>query len=399
MNKALIIGGGICGPVGALALHRAGLDVTVFEARPYSSGVAGSYLTVASNGLDALAAVGAAGPVLAAGFHTPEIVLTSGTGKRLATLPIGTRRPQGTGTITIRRADLHRALRDHALGQGVRFEYGKQLVDARADDAGVTARFSDGSEAAGDLIVGCDGIHSATRRIIDPGAPEPRYVGLLNFGGYTPGTSAAAPGAWHMIFGKRAFFGYATDPAGGTVWFANVPRHAASSDERGRTSTLEWNELLVELFANDRGPAGALIAAGNLELVADNTHDLPSVPVWHRQSMIVIGDAAHAPSPSSGQGASMAIEDAVVLAKCLRDLPDVTRAFAAFERLRRPRVERIVAEGARSSRNKTAGPVGRVLRDLMLPWLFRYLVTEKSLSWMYDYRIDWDGPAASAEAA
>ena len=398
MTKALIIGGGICGPVAALALQRAGWDVTVFEARPHPSSDAGSYLTVASNGLDALAAVGAAGPVLAAGFNTPELVLTSGTGKRLATLPIGTRRPQGTSTITIRRADLQRALRNHALGQGVRFECGKQLVDARTG-AGVTARFSDGSEAAGDLIVGCDGIHSATRRIIDPGAPQPRYVGLLNFGGYTPGPSAAAPGAWHMIFGKRAFFGYATDSAGGTVWFANVPRHAAGSDERRRTGTRQWKKQLVGLFADDSGPAAALIAAGDLELAADNTHDLPSVPVWHRQSMIVIGDAAHAPSPSSGQGASMAIEDAVVLAKCLRDHPDVTRAFAAFERLRRPRVERIVAEGARSSRSKTAGSFGRVVRDLMLPLILRYVVTDKSLSWMYDYRIDWDEPAASPEAA
>ena len=60
--------------------------------------------------------------------------------------------------------------------------------------------------------------------------------------------------------------------------------------------------------------------------------------------MVIVGDAAHATSPSSGQGASMAIEDAVVLAKCLRDLPDVSRAFAAYEQLRRERVERVVAQ-------------------------------------------------------
>ena len=87
--------------------------------------------------------------------------------------------------------------------------------------------------------------------------------------------------------------------------------------------------------------------------------------------MIVIGDAAHATSPASGQGASMAIEDAVELGRCLRDLPDPAAAFAAYEGLRRDRVERVVAQGARSSNSKAAGPVGRVMRDLLLPRMLR----------------------------
>jgi FAD-dependent urate hydroxylase len=108
--------------------------------------------------------------------------------------------------------------------------------------------------------------------------------------------------------------------------------------------------------------------------------------------MVIIGDAAHAPSPSSGQGASMAAEDAVVLAKCLRDLPDVPQALAAYERLRRRRVERIVTQGARSSSAKAAGPVGHVVRDLLLPVVFKLLVTEKSMAWMHQHHLDWETP-------
>ena len=108
--------------------------------------------------------------------------------------------------------------------------------------------------------------------------------------------------------------------------------------------------------------------------------------------MGVIGDAAHAPSPTSGQGASMAIEDAVVLAKCLRDLSDPSAAFDAFEQLRRRRVQRIVAYGARGSSNKTVGSAGRVLRDLLLPLVFKYLVTERSVAWMYDHHVEWSRP-------
>ena len=188
--------------------------------------------------------------------------------------------------------------------------------------------FEDGSDAVGDLLIGSDGVHSAVRTIIDPRSPPPRFVGLLNFGGYTAGVQHGEPGAWHMIFGARAFFGYVADASGGTVWFANVPRHAATRAERDATGEAEWKRWLVELFADDQGPAAGLIASGELQFGADNTHDLPSVPVWHKSPAIIIGDAAHAPSPSSGQGASMAIEDAVVLAQCLRDVPGIGQAFS-----------------------------------------------------------------------
>jgi 2-polyprenyl-6-methoxyphenol hydroxylase-like FAD-dependent oxidoreductase len=106
----------------------------------------------------------------------------------------------------------------------------------------------------------------------------------------------------------------------------------------------------------------------------------------------VIGDAAHASSPSSGQGASMAIEDAVVLAKCLRDLPTVAEAFAAYEILRRERVEKVVAAGARSSSTKVAGPIGRVFRDLAMPFFLRKVAGDGtgSLAWLHQHRIDWD---------
>jgi 2-polyprenyl-6-methoxyphenol hydroxylase-like FAD-dependent oxidoreductase len=394
MTKTLIVGGGVAGAATAMALQRAGIDAVVYEAYPPSTEEVGSYLTIATNGIDALRAIDAHAPVLAAGFPTPSNVLWSGSGRRLGTVSNGGRRPDGTVAHTIKRARLYRVLDRQAVERGIPFEFGKRLVEAgTGTGGGVVARFDDGTEATGDLLVGADGVHSATRRLIDSAAPAGRYVGLVNFGGYTPDAAVAAePGAWHMIFGRRAFFGYVLDPAGGAVWFANVPRATVSPAERAATSDEQWRQRLLELFAGDRGPAAELIAAGRLELAADNTHDLPQVPTWHRGPMIVVGDAAHAPSPTSGQGASMAAEDGVVLAKCLRDLPDIPQALAAYERLRRRRVERIVAQGARSGSAKTQGPVGRAVRDLMLPPVFRFLVTDKSQAWIYDHHIDWDAP-------
>jgi 2-polyprenyl-6-methoxyphenol hydroxylase-like FAD-dependent oxidoreductase len=392
MRKAVIVGGGVAGPVTAMALQRAGIEGVVYEAYPPTAGEVGSYLTVASNGLDALRAIDAEQTVRAAGFPTPTNVLLSSGGRRLGRVSNGGRLADGTAAHTIKRARLYRALHQQAADRGIQVAFGKRLVNAEpTPDGGVVATFQDGTQAAGDLLVGADGIHSTTRALIDPAAPAGRYVGLVNFGGYTPEPAAGAePGVWHMIFGKRAFFGYVVDPAGGTVWFANVPRPPVSRDERDATGAQQ--RQLLELFADDNGPATRLIAAGRLEFAGDNTYDLPRVPTWRRGPMVVIGDAAHAPAPTSGQGASMAAEDAVVLAKCLRDQPDIGQALAAYERLRRPRVERIVAQAARTSSTKTPGPVGRLLRDLTLPVVFRLLVTERSLAWRYDHHIDWDAP-------
>jgi 2-polyprenyl-6-methoxyphenol hydroxylase-like FAD-dependent oxidoreductase len=87
--------------------------------------------------------------------------------------------------------------------------------------------------------------------------------------------------------------------------------------------------------------------------------------------MVLVGDAVHAPSNSTGQGASLAMESALQLVRCLRDLPDVPSAFAAYERLRRPRVEKIAARGARISHAKAPGPIAQRLMRVMVPLMVK----------------------------
>ena len=400
-KKALIMGGGIAGPVTAMALQRAGIDSVVYEAYDAGAGLdAGAFLTVAVNGLDALRALDAHEPVLAAGFPTRSIEFFSGTGKRLGEVPIGGTLPDGTVTHTIKRADLYRVLHDEATRRGILIEHNRRLVDAETTpDGGVIARFEDGTEAAGDLLIGADGIHSRTRRIIDPTAPEPRYTGLGNIGGFARNASVnTKPGIYAMVFGKRAFFGYTVSPSGEIWWFANPPSaREPTRAELAATTTEQWKRQLTGLFADDATPAVEIIRATAGELAGTNQYDMPSVQTWHRGPMVIMGDAAHATSPSSGQGASMAIEDAIVLAKCLRDLPNIPQAFAAYEQLRRERVERVVAQGARSSSGKAAGPIVRVLRDLVLPVILKRVASsgERSLAWMYSYHVAWDERLAS----
>src|SRR6266704_5890099 len=402
-RTVLIVGGGIAGPAAAMALQKAGLDSVVYEAHPGSAENIGAFLTVAVNGVNALRTLGADQPVIAAGFPTTEISVWSGTGKRLGAAAVSMTLADGTTGYTLKRADLYKAMHEQAASRGIRVEHGKSLAAAETISGGVRASFADGTSATGDILIGCDGTHSTARRIIDPNAPAPEYAGLINLGGYVRGVQVSAgPGTYHMIFGKRAFFGYALAPDGEVWWFANLRQ--PSEPARGALASIgtsEWRQRLTSLFADDAGPATRLIEATAHDLAASPVHTMPRLPTWHTDRMIVIGDAAHAPSPSSGQGASLAIEDAVQLAKCLRDTTGPDRAFATFEQLRRPRVERIIRQAARVNSNKAATGAARVVRDMMMPVMLpvfvRFIANGKPGKQLYGYHIDWNAPTSPVQ--
>ena len=391
-RSALIIGGGVAGPATAMALQKAGIDSVIYEAHSTGADGIGAFLTLGTNGIDALRLLGADKAALAAAFPTPEIVLRNSAGRHLGGSPTGSSLPDGTMSHTLKRSDLYRALHDEASDRGVRIEHGKRLVSANDTGDSVRAVFADGTEAIGDVLIGCDGLHSAVRKVIDPGAPAPRYTGLITNGGYARGVPVnSRPGSYEMIFGRRGFFGYAMAPDGEVWWFANVPR----SDEpaRGVVESIaddEWRHCLNDLFVMDDGPAIALIAATPTFAPMSPIHTIPYLRHWHNDRMIVIGDAAHAPSPTSGQGASLSIEDAVELAMCLRDLPTPQAAFDRFESRRRARVEGIIKWAARINNSKVAGPIGSRFRDAMMPLFLRLTASSKAYNRAYGYRIDWN---------
>jgi 2-polyprenyl-6-methoxyphenol hydroxylase-like FAD-dependent oxidoreductase len=355
----------------------------------------GVYLTIAVNGLDALQALGLDEPVKDAGFPTSSIEFFSGGGKPLGTVPIGGTLAGGTVTHSIKRADLYRILHDEAAARGIAVEHGKRLAHAELSAPGTTAHFADGTGASGGLLIGADGIHSSVRSVIDEDAPRPRYTGLGNIGGFSNAKVAdARPGLYRMIFGKRCFFGYTVSPSGEIWWFGNPPsKQPLSAEELRRTTSEQWQQRLLELYSGDAGPATEIVRATTNEIAGTNQYEMPNVSSWHRDKMIIIGDAAHAASPTSGQGASMAIEDGIVLAQCLRDHPEPEAAFRAYEQLRRECVESVVAFGAERNAGKMPGPIGRLLRDLVLPTIFKRHSSPKAmaeLAWLFDHHIDWN---------
>jgi 2-polyprenyl-6-methoxyphenol hydroxylase-like FAD-dependent oxidoreductase len=109
---------------------------------------------------------------------------------------------------------------------------------------------------------------------------------------------------------------------------------------------------------------------------------------------VLVGDSAHAPSNSSGQGASLAIESAVEIARCLRDLPDVASAFAAFDGLRRDRVEGIAARAARLNHAKAPGRFAQAMMGTLMPLVMKVAMNpEKMLGPEQRFTIDFDARA------
>ena len=244
--EAVIIGGGIAGPVAAMALQRAGVASRVFESHPPADPDHASYFTITANGLETLGSIGARELALSAGFPTRRNIMWNHGGRRLATLSLDSSLPGSPDAHTMKRSRLARLLQDEALRRGIPIEFGRSLVEAGiAADGRARARFDDGTEAAGDVLIGADGVHSIVRRAIDARAPEARYVGLTNFGGVTRGAAGGIePEAWHLVFGRRAFFGYQATPDGDMIWFANVPRPAITPAERVATTAAAWKRQL-----------------------------------------------------------------------------------------------------------------------------------------------------------
>ncbi|MCP2256560.1 2-polyprenyl-6-methoxyphenol hydroxylase [Streptoalloteichus tenebrarius] len=389
--RVVVVGAGIAGTVAAIALRSVGAEVTVHEAHTNPDGDVGSFLGLAVNGLRGLAALGCLDEVRRRGVEVPRQRVWSGSGALLGDVARGRLADDPMRSVTIMRAQLVAALREHAVRAGITLTTDERLTIATPDGDGVVAEFSSGRRTRADLLVGADGIWSATRGLLDGAAPRPRYAGLYTVSGVSE-MDGFEPGVFNMTLGRHGAFMHLPVPDGGVWWAAQVadPREP---DRRGVPDS-EWQRRVAELYRAEPVPSRIIAATTRLHRTTV-MHSLDPVPTWRNDRMVLIGDAAH--PVGAGQGASMAIEDALVLARCLRDAPSVARALADYEAERRPRITKMLKVGADNRDAKTAGPVGQWVRNGMMRLVFRFFY-ERATGWLYTYDPGFTAePAATTE--
>ncbi|GIW07929.1 MAG: monooxygenase [Dehalococcoidia bacterium] len=361
MDPVLIVGAGLGGLTAALALLRRGIPVVVAEQTP-ELGDVGAGITMWPNATVVLEALGLREALERNGdvpadmgvrhFRTGDVLRRTVVGSTL-------RERYGAPQYFMHRADLHRVLVDavRALAPNA-ILLGHALIGIDQDASGVTAIFANGVRVRGRALVGCDGIHSVTRATL-VGADQPRWTGVVAYRSLVPierlpqdiltPTSCIWPGP------GRYFVRYPV--RGGTlmnyVAFAVAPDAWSEESWRTRSTVAEVKAQFSGWEPRVQAVIDATLPDACFKWAL---HDRDPLDRWSVGRVTLLGDAAHPMLPFMGQGAAMAIEDAIVLARCLEAMSTVPAALERYESLRKERTRWAQLESRENGRRELSDP-------------------------------------------
>ena len=336
--KAVVVGAGIGGLASAIALRKAGAEVVVAE-RARTLEAIGAGIIMSANAMRVLDALGVAEAVRARGFSAERARVRNLRGKVLFEVRYA---EHGWETYGIHRADLQHALLD-ALPEGA-VQLGRTCVGVTRDAHGATARFDDGGEERGDVLVGADGIHSIVRAQTF-GDERPRYGGHAAWRAVTQFEHGALEGAFTETWGPRGVVGTIPIGAGRVYWYVGeISAEDAALPERPkdefRRRFRDWHE-----------PIPAVIDATEESALSRTlVYDRPPLRRWSDGRVTLVGDAAHPMEPNLGQGAAQALEDAFVLGRSFAAENEPERALERYERRRRKRAGGVVKQSRQAAR-------------------------------------------------
>jgi 2-polyprenyl-6-methoxyphenol hydroxylase-like FAD-dependent oxidoreductase len=404
--KVLIIGAGPAGLAAALQISQSsGILFAVYEIRTEPTTLGGS-IGIPSNGLRLLQRMGVYEELLARGSKSSTTMLHSSQGTDLGGIDMvsWSEKKTGFGYLRIKRTDLVDVLTDATQKRGIPIYYGKQVVAIEEGDQGVTVTFSDGTADTGDLLLGCDGIHSRVRTLyVDPKV-VPEYTGISTIYSLLPtadlpplATSVTCINATLTPDGMFALM--PCTASGDTLfWFFSheVPMPSTGNtrdgwEEKNKEEVERFKSTILEVLKDAKGEWGALLKDVVRLTGVVKFYPIFRLPLggnWSNGRCLLLGDAAHAMQPHAGQGVSMAVEDVFLLSRLLAtpslSLSDV---FEKFDGIRRPRLEKFFKLAARNAESrKRTGPLTQRLKELAT-WALIGVSKSCDLSkW-----VDWQG--------
>ncbi len=332
MNIA-ILGAGVAGLSSAIALRLAGCKVCVYE-RQETPSTLGAGIVLWPNACYVLKQLGVLSPVEAVAGRPARMHRRASDGTDLGSIDIRQiDAAMGYPSLSVLREDLQHILTERLRMLGVEVRHGYSVTDIAGGDSGrAGVGFSNGERADADIIIGADGrMNSLARRYVC-GDNAPVYQGFINWVGvYESAVDTFDEIAVSDFWGVGERFGIVPISARKAYWAGGV-----ASTEIGTRDPTAYRRELHQLFAHWPAPVPQIIRdSAEHRINKIYVHDHDPVRVWHRDNLLMIGDAAHAPLPTSGQGACQALEDAWHLARLLAPNPgDYQRVFSEFASLR-----------------------------------------------------------------
>jgi salicylate hydroxylase len=339
--RIAVVGAGIAGLTMALALARDGMHCRVFE-QATLAGEVGAGVQLAPNATRLLHRLGLGDRLRDIAVLVNAIEMRRwDDNSMLRRTPLGVECEEyfGAPYYTVHRAELHRCLLER-LPEGI-VHLGRHCTQLREHSGGVSVRFADGSSTTADLVVGADGIHSRVRGLL--AREEPRYSGQSIYRALIPARRVPflleEPNVVLWLGPGQHCVAYPISGCDRISLAATVPEPRWGAEAWSAPGCVED---LVEAYAGWNPEVRALTLAPRT-VSRWALHDRDWLPRWSTKRVTMIGDAAHPMLPFFAQGANQAIEDAVALAACLRDVgPDgIADALARYERIREPRTSEV----------------------------------------------------------
>ncbi|MFG1610183.1 FAD-dependent monooxygenase [Actinoplanes sp. NPDC049265] len=307
--RAIVAGGGIVGLTTAIALHQQGIEAIVCEQAPEIR-AAGAGLGLWSNALAAYDALGLGDQIRAIG--KPGEMRFRDPAGRLIETPGFT--DEDHAFTLVHRVQLNTMLADTVGRDNIRLN--ARVVDYREDDRGVTAVLSDGTALAGDILVGADGAYSMIRSVLLPGSEAIEHEGHVVWRAVIdPPEGVTAPVAITVAGEQRTRGGFVPTADGSVFWLVNQFDSGAlngslKEQARERASFLDTTGWLPEMSA-------LIEATREHQILRNQVMLVPELSQWVSSRVALVGDAAHALSPHISAGATLGIEDALLLARLL----------------------------------------------------------------------------------